>query len=269
MSNQDPYQQYPAGGWQPTRTTLRPSGPGPVRGSPRTASPPYGQPATMASPLRSSPRYAPARATVSPSPPTAPPAIGAAPGVRCGPCLRRSARRRTDLRRTPPSDTPATSSASAFTYAPWIQRVGAYFLDSLASLPYLVGLTLRWRPRRCRASTGSGNPTDQPTTRAALAFGVGASGVPRPVGLEPLGPWRADGQSWGKKVRRSDAAARRDGGADRRLDGVLARPRALRRRGPVYLGYLLAAVGRQASDVLGQAHQVGRRPVTSVRSASA
>ncbi|KQR12375.1 RDD family protein [Cellulomonas sp. Leaf334] len=85
------------------------------------------------------------------------------------------------------------------TYAPWIQRVGAYLLDSLAILPYFAGLLYM----TATSETGVnryGSPTDQPTSAGALAFGVCA------VLSLVLWGWNRwvrggrTGQSWGKQA---------------------------------------------------------------------
>ncbi|MDQ0372440.1 RDD family protein [Cellulomonas humilata] len=201
MSNQDPYQQYPAGGWQPTPNPSGPAVPDPYA-QPAYGQPPYGQPAhgqpTYGQPPYAQPAYGqpvPAYGTPATSAPAfGPPAYGA-PAYGAAPYG--------DV----PYGAPVYANpgygfprfGGGFTYASWIARVGAYFLDSLASLPYLVGLIYM-------ASTSVpgvdrfGNPTDQPTSMGALTFGVGA--------LVTLVVWGWNrwvlagrtGQSWGKKV---------------------------------------------------------------------
>ena len=164
MSTNDPYQQYPGTGWnQPTPNPY--AQPAPVYDAAPTGVPVYGTPPPFGAPLQGA---------------------GPAYGAR-------------------PYGAPAyveygfTGFGPVFTYAPWGQRVGAYLLDSLALVPYIVGLVVMSATSQPGVDR-YGNPTDQPTSTGALVFGVCALLT---LGLWAWNRWvRAGrtGQSWGKQV---------------------------------------------------------------------
>ncbi|WP_399552439.1 RDD family protein [uncultured Cellulomonas sp.] len=84
-------------------------------------------------------------------------------------------------------------------YASWIQRVGAYLLDSLAFVPYLAGL-LVMTVTSVPGYDNQGRPIDEPTPTGLLTFAVTA------VISLALWVWNRwvrggrTGQSWGKKA---------------------------------------------------------------------
>ncbi|GEL98919.1 RDD family protein [Cellulomonas terrae] len=181
MSNQDPYQQHPGAGWQPSNPAGQPPYGQPAYGQPAYGQPPYGQPA-YGQPPYGQPAYGqpvPAYATMPPygAPPLGGPVYGAPVHAFPG----------------------YPGFGAGFTYAHWIQRVGAYLLDSLAIVPYLLGL-LVMSTTSVPGVDAYGNASSQPTSTGALAFGIGALVT---LVLWAWNRWvRAGrtGQSWGKKA---------------------------------------------------------------------
>lgn len=162
MSNQDPYQQRPGPGWSPAVPS--PFG----QATDASAPAPYGQ----AVPAYGAPAYG--------SPVYGAPAYGAPsygnPGLQY------------------------PGFVGAVMYAPWIQRVGAYLLDSLVMLPYVVVLMVAPVALSEPGFDRYGNPTVSLTPA-----GLGLMAVTGLVGSLLWG-WNRwyhagrTGQSWGKKV---------------------------------------------------------------------
>ena len=204
MSHQDPDQQYPGTGWNPPVSdpyapTADASG-SPLTGEAARLRAACLRPVADVRPARSGLRGARARRV----------GLRDVSGVR-RPGLRhpgvRSSRLRSSRLRSAAYGAPAYAGpgygflgfGGALTYASWLQRVGAYLLDSLAVLPYLAGLlvmTVTSEPGVNRY----GDPVDQPTSAGALAFGIGALATLVLWGWNRWVRGGRTGQSWGKKV---------------------------------------------------------------------
>ena len=207
MSTQDPYQPNPGSGWQPTPN---PSGPGvpdqyaqpangqapadpygqPAYGQPAYGQPAYGEPA-FAQPTYGQPAYA--------QPSYAQPGYGQAAPAYGTPAPFGAPTDGMPTYGAPVVGYPGYFVGYGVVHAPWIQRVGAYMLDSLAILPYFAGLLVMsvvTEPGFDRYGT----PTDQPTATGAIAFGVGALASLVLWGWNRWVRGGRTGQSWGKKA---------------------------------------------------------------------
>ncbi|KQY46250.1 RDD family protein [Cellulomonas sp. Root137] len=187
MSTQDPFQP-PSTGWnQPAA-------------DPYAAPSPYGQPAPAygaPAPAYGSPGPAygaPAPTYGEPAPAYGAPAYGA-PAYSSAPVYGAPAYGQ------PAYGYPGAGFGFGFqpSYATWIMRVGAYLLDSLAFVPYLLGL-LVMTVTSVPGYDNYGNPTSEPTATGALTLGILAV---ISVGLWVWNRWvrgGRTGQSWGKKA---------------------------------------------------------------------
>ncbi|WP_421735830.1 RDD family protein [Cellulomonas sp.] len=182
MSTQDPFQP-PSTGWNPPAPTYGQPVPDPYAAPSPYGPPaqPYGAPAYgTPPPAYGAPTYgAPAYGAPAYGAPV--PAYGAAPAYGYG--------------------YPAAGFGLGFapSYASWLQRVGAYLLDSLAWVPYLLGLMVMTVTSES-GYDAYGASADQPTAAGLVTFAVGAAVT---LGLWVWNRWvrgGRTGQSWGKKA---------------------------------------------------------------------